>query len=386
MSPEDLADFIQAPDKVKRILVIRLDNIGDMVMLGPALRAIRSTFRLARITLMASPAGSMVAPLLPWVDEVFTWEALWQDLTGRLDAQSERELELIEILRAGQYQAAFIFTSFSQSPHPAAYACYLAGIPLRVGHSKEFAGQVLNVSGPPPEDSGHQVERNLALLEMVGIPVRDRCLKLFVDPHNQEKADQLLEQAGVNPHSAFIAVAPGASCNARRYDPIRFAEAARQLAKRTKLPQVLLGSERERETLAPFFEGPVQNRPWASLIGKTNVAQLAAVIRRSCLVLANNSASLHIADAFQRPMVIVYSGTEFFSQWEPRLSPARLLRRETQCSPCYQFNCPYQKECLDIPSGEVVEAATELLNNTRKTKKLSIFPSHSSFIDHHLFF
>jgi lipopolysaccharide heptosyltransferase II len=352
--------LLEHPDKVRKILAVRLDNIGDVIMLGPALRALRAYFPQAQITLMASPAGSQVAGLLPWIDEVLTWRALWQDVSGSVEEDPQREKELVDYLQQQNFEAAFIFTSFSQSPHAPGMICYLAGIPVRVGHSKEFGGSVLNLNAKPPEDCGHQVERNLALLELAGIPIHDRSLELFVPPLVQNEADQILKEAGIDPFEPFIAAAPGASCEARRYPPERFAEAARQLAARSGLPMVILGSEREKETLAPFARSGEQT-PWKSLLGQTSVAQLAAVIRRSALVLANNSASLHIADAFQRPMVILYSGTEYITQWEPRVSPARLLRCEVPCSPCYQFRCPYQLECLDIPPKEVANTALELL-------------------------
>jgi ADP-heptose:LPS heptosyltransferase len=99
----------------------------------------------------------------------------------------------------------------------------------------------------------------------------------------------------------------------------------------------------------------------SSLVGKTSVPQLAGIIQRAGLVIANNSACLHIADAFGIPMVILYSGTETESQWMPRNAPARLLRRYTPCAPCYLFECPYQKACLDLPAEEVASAAVELL-------------------------
>jgi lipopolysaccharide heptosyltransferase II len=352
------------PQDIQRILAVRLDNIGDIVMLGPALRALRGFFPQAHLTLLASPAGSQVAPLLPWIDEVIPLRALWQDVSGKLELNPQRELELIEQLRAGRYDAAFIFTSFSQSPHPPGLICYLAGIPIRVGHSKEFGGGVLNITGRPPEDSGHQAERNLALLETAGIPVRSRHLELYVAPEVQNEADELLLSAGVDPYAPFVALAPGASCPARRYPPGRFAQAARLLARQSGLPLVILGSEREKESLIPFLTGLQHERPWVSLLGKTGVPQFSAVIRRAALVVANNSASLHIADAFERPLVILYSGTEYISQWEPRISPARLLNCTVPCSPCFRFECPYNQECLDIPPEEVAQAALELYQAT----------------------
>src|ERR1700730_8247189 len=99
----------------KNILAVRLDNMGDIVMLGPALRAVKETSPHARLTLLASPAGTMAAALLPWIDDVITWRSIWQDVGGRLPFDPVREHELIALLAAHKFDAALIFTSFSQT-------------------------------------------------------------------------------------------------------------------------------------------------------------------------------------------------------------------------------------------------------------------------------
>ena len=93
---------------------------------------------------------------------------------------------------------------------------------------------------------------------------------------------------------------------------------------------------------------------------------LAAVIKRAALLIANDSGPMHMADAFGRPMVILYSGTELESQWVPRTASTVLLRRPTPCSPCHAFRCPYNMECLDIPPQEVVAEALKLLMSVEK--------------------
>lgn len=348
---------------LKRVLAVRLDNIGDVVMLGPALRALRNALPESEITLLASPVGSQIAPLLPWIDAVMVWEAIWQAISAKPSLDPQRERAFIQELRAHDFEAAIIFTSFSQSPHPPAYACYLAGIPIRVAHSKEFGGGVLTHCPEPPPDAGHQVDRNLAVLEQIGIAMQDTALELNIPLEVQIKAHHILESAGVDVETRFILLAPGASCSARRYDLDRFASVMRLLARQTGLPQIIVGSPREAGLLEPLVALAHQSglEQVKSVVGKTSVPELAALIQRASLVVANNSASLHIADAFERPMVILYSGTELESQWRPRNAPARLLRRPTTCSPCYAFECPYAMQCLDIPPEEVVSTAVELL-------------------------
>jgi len=97
------------------------------------------------------------------------------------------------------------------------------------------------------------------------------------------------------------------------------------------------------------------------LVGKTSLSDLVALIASAQLLLSNNTSTMHIADATQTPSVILFSGTELECQWRPRRTPAILLRRPTPCSPCYDFTCPYQLECLDIEPEAVVNAGLQLL-------------------------
>ncbi|MCA9874736.1 MAG: hypothetical protein KC441_13795 [Anaerolineales bacterium] len=177
---------------VRRLLVIRLDNIGDVILLGPALRALRQALPQAAITLLASPAGSKAASLLPWVDEVIVHRAVWQDISQHVPHDPAREMAFIDMLRQRHFDAAVIFTSFSQSPYPPAHVCYLAGIPLRLGQSPAFGGGILSDWVKPQPDDTHQAERNLFLLESVGFQVTDRQLELQVAPDVQAAADRLL--------------------------------------------------------------------------------------------------------------------------------------------------------------------------------------------------
>ena len=265
-----------------RILAVRLDNIGDLAMLGPALRALRAAYPRAEITLMASPAGSRVAPLLPWIDGVIVWRAVWQDVSADLTMDPAREISLAMQLRQRQFEVAFIFTSFTQSPYPPAYACYLAGIPVRVGHSKEFGGGVLSHCAEPPLDSGHQVDRNLSLLKAVGVPVPGGHLELSLPEQVQQSADQILESVGIDLETPFIVLAPGASCAARRYDPERFASVAQMLVSTTDLPLVVAGSPRETGIVESVAAGARLCR----LLPSTNASMFPVERRRPQLMCA----------------------------------------------------------------------------------------------------
>jgi hypothetical protein len=97
-----------------------------------------------------------------------------------------------------------------------------------------------------------------------------------------------------------------------------------------------------------------------SQLGKL-LAEHAALVEAASVVICNNSLPLHLADACRTALVVLYSGTEWESQWEPRASHSVLLRRPTPCQPCYLFECPIGLPCLDIDPSEVAEAALALL-------------------------
>jgi ADP-heptose:LPS heptosyltransferase len=347
----------------RNILVSRPDNIGDVVMLSPALRAIKAASPDVKITLLAGRSGATAAPLLPWIDDVIEWRTLWQDL-GHLAFDPARELELIKLLAERTFDAALIFTSFSQTPHVPGYVCYLAGIPLRAGEGKEFGGASLTTELRGAPDDLHQVERNLRLVEAVGFPVADRRLEIVIPEAARAAVPRLLADAGLDPSAPFVLFHPGASAQARRYPAERSGEVARLLTERG-WPVLVTAVEREAELVAEI----AQQAPSAvCLVGGTTLPEYAALVERAALVICGNTLPLHLADALNRPVVGLYSGTDYEEQWRPRFTKSRLLRRPTPCHPCYLFACPIDMPCLDIPPSEVVEVVEDLLKNRLGTE------------------
>ena len=362
MQPE-LAD-------ARRVLVARLDNLGDVVLTGPFARAVRAAAPDARLSLLASPGGAQAAPLLPWYDEVIVRRAVWQDIGGQLGFDPARELDFVECLRVGRWDAAFVLTSFSQTSYAAGYAAYLAGIPVRVGHAPDFGGSVLSHPIAPPPDGSHQAERNLHLLDELDVPVHDRDLSVVVPADDRAWADAALRARDIH-DAPFVAIVPGASCAARRWPAERYGAAARVLSA-AGLPVVVLGSEREGSEADSIIAA---SSAAVSLVGRTSIGQLAAVVERAAVVLCGNSLALHLADALRRPVVALYSGTERESEWGPRATAARLLRIPTACAPCRRFTCPFDLACLDLDPTTVATRVLELAGTAAPEGRCVAFAS-----------
>ena len=339
----------------RNILAIRLDNIGDVIMTAPALKALKLHHPNTRLTLLASPAGSQAAAVLPWVDHTIVWRSLWQDL-GELPLNPKREWQLVEQLAAERFDAAIIFTSFKQSPHPPAFICQLAGIPLRLGESQEQENSTLTDRITLSNTSLHQVERNIRLIESVSYQVTNREIAISIPPSSQI------------PDEPYILFNPWTSCHARTYPPMRFAQAACLLSDQTGLPIVITGTEQQAVLAAPLLN--LLGDRAINRIGTTTLSDLVALVANAQLMLSNNTATMHIADATQTPSVITFSGTELPSQWQPRHTRATLLQRSVPCAPCYRFECPYNLECLDIAPEEIAHAGQSLL--TQKGNRLFV--------------
>lgn len=132
-------------EHAENILCIRLDAIGDVLMTTPAIRALKANHLNRRITLLTSSSGVAIASLIPEIDQVIVYDAPWMKATAPRSAQarptgqshSQPELAMVEQLRTLNFDAAVIFTVFSQNPLPSAFLCYLGDIPLRLAHCHE---------------------------------------------------------------------------------------------------------------------------------------------------------------------------------------------------------------------------------------------------------
>src|SRR5436305_13656741 len=129
---------------------MRHDNLRDVLAAPPAIHAMKESLPSAELTLLAGPVGAQVARLNPDIDDVIVYEAPWMDPWHKLPQNSQREQQMIALIRERQFDGAIIFTSFRQSSLPAAYLCYLADIPLRVAASIDGPGSLLTTRHKHP--------------------------------------------------------------------------------------------------------------------------------------------------------------------------------------------------------------------------------------------
>ena len=348
----------------QRILAVRLDNLGDVLVTTPAVHAVKATLPDATLTLLASPVGAQVGRLNPDVDDVITYAAPWMDAWHRLPRDSARERRMIAAIRARAFDAAIIFTSFHQSPLPAAYLCYLADIPLRLAASIDGPGSLLTTRHKHPERMLHEVERGLDLVGAVGLGTDEHDLVLCVPPAATRHVEKMLARMGIGRDGPLVVVHPGCSMPARTYPWELYVEVVALLVARLGARVLLTGAADERELITRILAVlPSDTRPRVHpCAGTLAFDELCAAIAAADLTITNNTGPMHIAAALKTPVVALFALTNPPEQWGPWRVPHRQLYHEVACRICYSRVCPYGHECLRLVSpATVVDAAAELL-------------------------
>lgn len=360
-SPADSAARAAAWRAVQRLLVVRLDNLGDLLMSTPAIAALRRGLPKARITLLTSAAGARLAPHLPDIDETLTHDAAW--VANAAPASPAAERALVDTLAARRFDAAVVFTVCTQSALPAALLLRLAGIPLRLAHARENPYALLTDWQRETDldlaTARHEVRRQLDLVASVGFAADDERLRFVLKPEDVRRVGDRLYGAGVEPQRPLVVVHPGASAASRRYPPERFGIAAQRIAEQAGAAVVFTGSADE----APIIEAAraAMRSPAVSLAGRLSLGELAALIARAAALVSNNSGPVHLAAALATPVVDLYALTN--PQHTPWLVSARVLNQDVPCRNCLKSTCPQgHHQCLlGVPAQAVADAALDLI-------------------------
>jgi ADP-heptose:LPS heptosyltransferase len=351
----------------RRILLIRLDNLGDVLLMTPAFHAIKAALPEASLTLLASPIGSQIGLLDPDIDDVIVYQAPWMDPWHTLPQDSQREQQMIALLKERHFDATIIFGSFHQSALPAAYLCYLADIPLRAAASIDGPGSLLTTRHKHPERMMHEVERGLDLVGAIGIPAAEPELVLKTPLAARESVMDLLATPDLAAHTPLIVVHPGCSMPARTYPWEMYSQVIDLLVEQLGAFVAVTGAEDERELVDTVLlhVQPEHRASTVALTGTLPFPELCALLEIADLTITNNTGPMHISAAVKTPVVALFALTNPPEQWCPWRVPSRILYHDVACRICYNRICPYQHECLRMVSPEmVIRAASELLQGT----------------------
>jgi ADP-heptose:LPS heptosyltransferase len=333
---------------VTHTLLVRLDNAGDVLLAGPAVRAVAAGSD--RVTLLAGPSGCAAARLLPGVDAVLEWRCPWIDPGP--EPVHRREIEgLLDVLAAERFDRALVFTSFHQSALPTALVLRMAGVPWIGAISVDYPGSLLDLRHAVNENLP-EAQRALSLAVAAGfeLPVGDDGALGVRNP--------LPDVSSLLPEGRFLVLHPGTSVPARAWPAERYAELCRLLTDEGH-QVVVTGAPSERGLTSLVASGTAA----LDLGGRTGLAELAGVIAAAEVVVVGNTGPAHLAAAVGTPVVSLFAPTVPAWRWAPYRVPVVLLGdQRAVCRDTRVTRCPFEGHpCLTSVTAEDARAAVHRL-------------------------
>jgi len=334
------------------VLVTRLDNLGDVLLAGPTIRAAREAGH--PVHLLCGPRGRAAADLLPGVDQVLVHRTPWIDPDPVPVRRTDADCLVAEVRRLG-VSDALILGSSHQSPLPLALLLRWAGVQRIAAVSHEHAGSLLDVRIPGDPDQ-HEVDRNLSVAAALDFP-RPADDRLAVRVPGAEALDRSVRRFAEG--QPYVVLHPGATAPARTLGASRWADVARALVAAGR--RLVVTGIREERRLTARAAG--DHPSVLDLGGRTTLRGLAAIIAGAEAFVSGNTGPMHLAAAVGTPTVAIFAPTVPLERWRPwRVHHIALGDQSVPCAGCRSRRCPLpRQDCLAGVHPEDVVVAVETL-------------------------
>jgi len=349
----------------KNILITRPDNMGDLIMSGPAIRAIKESFS-PRIIVLTSTMAAGIAPYMPEIDEVIIFDTPW--VKSSTQSRPEHIQETVDILREQNFDAAIIFTVYSQNPLPSAMMAYMAGIPKVLAYCRENPYCLITDWVPDKEPYSfirHQVARDLELVKSVGAKTGNETLQLNVAQDNWSGIKTKLANYGINPDKPWLVLHAGVSEPKREYPFDNWVEIAKKLISEKGYQVLFTGSNNERLLTKGLSEATGTGS--FSIAGLFNIGEFICLLKHAPVVVSVNTGTIHIAAAVGTPVVVLYAQSN--PQHTPWKVPCRVLPysiphdKRSKNEVIGYVNDTLYKDFVPVPrADEVIAAIDQLIN------------------------
>lgn len=369
------------PAEIHSVLIVRLSAIGDVIHALPVLDALRREKPQLKIGWVVE---ELSAPLLenhPQIDKLYVipkkrWKKYWHALLLSEIRPFFRQM------RAEGWDATVDLQGLTKS----GYVAKASGAGWRVGfgdHDGRELNKIFNNRKiTPPEWSHHVVERNLSLLEGLGIkPSKDAVGRIGITADEKETMRASLEKAGWSGSERLLAINPGAGWASKRWEPRRFAETAATLSKRKEMRPLILWGPGEEAARDEIKEELGKQKVPCIIAPATSVREMAVLISLCTLFIGGDTGPTHIAGLLGIPNVAIFGASDARRNrpW-PLTSGTVVQDTDLFCVPCWDTVCRQKGNanmaCLrGIAVGRVVEAALEVLAKGRTSSGLIAQPA-----------
>ena len=338
----------------KRILIVAVNWMGDLIFMTPAIRAIRRAYPDSFIACLAPLRGLDLLKGHPHLDEVIPLKEC-RGLGGFFQWGP-----IFRRLRAGRFDTAFLFhRSFTRT-----FVVWLAGIRERIGYRTWKRGWLLTTAvDPPRKDSVHKAVWFLKMLEETGLRTDGLHYDVGLLSEDHQVARTILSEWRVGFQDRLVALHPGANWRLKRWPAAYFARLGDDLAEHYRAKVVFIG-DRGDLPLVEKIIGQMRTRPLIAT-GKTTFRQLGALLAQSRLLISNDSGPLHLGLAVGTPVIALFGPTDPKLTGPLEDSKAVTLFGSIGCPvPCYQLQCPVNLCMNQISVEQVLMAAGRFLKES----------------------
>lgn len=328
----------KVPSAYRRILVMRVDQLGDVVMTLPAMAALEAAFPETQIDFVVGPWARELAETYVHHAYIFKHSYFGENVS-RFHSFAEG-IRLAWSLRKNRYDLAIDFRGDLRN----AGFLFLTGARRRVGYGS--AGGGFFYTDCLAEARGrHQVERNLECLKAVGVRVPQEIPKLKYRPPDPEAWQKKFSNLHDRARRPWIVMHIGSGYPSKRWPAANFFSLLDRMLGEGKGTVILTGHEKEESLVRPYFK---ERERLVNLIRKTSIAELCALIDQADLFVGNDSGPAHLAAALGKKTVVLFSGTNDWRVWQPRGNSVHVIHHEVPCSPCQERICPLPRhECME---------------------------------------
>lgn len=329
----------------KKILVIKLRHLGDVLLTTPIFSILKKQFPEAQIDAYVNEESRIVLDKHPAIGDVLGFERAKKEQGGL--ARVCYEKQMLDQIRSKGYDLVINLTEGDRGT----IAAWYSKAPLRIGYcpKKPWMRFLLTQFVTPSESSIHVVEQNLDALRSLGIELKEEDKELFFATSKKEEQVVPKHLRG----KPFVLIHPTSRWNFKCWPKAKLRELIVQLIQEKYAVIVTSGPGREE---VAFGKAVAAHLNVMDLCGRVSLEELGVLIRASKVLLCVDSLPFHIASALKEPVLALF-GPSSEKKWGPwRNEKARVLTKEMACRPCFQAGCQNSKrsECLETLSVEQV--------------------------------
>ncbi|MBN1541472.1 lipopolysaccharide heptosyltransferase II [candidate division KSB1 bacterium] len=336
------------------ILLIHTAFIGDLILTTPLIREAKKKFPDGRLSLLVTPQTAPLFSKNADIDEIIVY-----DKRGKQRGVAGF-LRLLSRIRRQRFDQVLL-------PHRSlrsSLLSFFSGASIRIGFDRAAGSWLLTHKLPYREDR-HEVDRNLSLLNAVGVYIDGVEPEIVTDQQDRDAVLELLSKAEIDINAEIIGVAPGSVWPTKRW-PAHYFKALIHMLQERGLQVILLGGKADEE-LAVALTPPL-HRSILNLVGKLSLTESAEILKLCRVLVTNDSAPMHLAAAVGTPTVSIFGPTVTRFGFAPRGNRHRIVEIDLPCRPCGKhggIQCPLKTHaCMThIYPRRVLDQTLELLRS-----------------------